>query len=135
MLYNTAFSHNFIPIINKPTRGTNHNATIINHILTTSLNSKIDTGILKVDISDHFPIFFTSKSINVKTSQDLVFVTKRDINPFTVTLFKVDWGLLHITKDPNEAYKKFLNVFINLYEIAFPKIKIKLILNPDLAHG
>ena len=30
---NTAFSHNFIPIINKPTRVTNHNATIIDHIL------------------------------------------------------------------------------------------------------
>ena len=26
---NTAFSHNFIPIINKPTRVTNHNANII----------------------------------------------------------------------------------------------------------
>ena len=85
---NTAFSHNFIPIINKPKRVTNHNATIIDHILTNSINSKIDTGIVKADISDHFPFFFTSKSINVKTSQDLVFVTKRNINPFTLSLFK-----------------------------------------------
>ena len=59
-----------------------------------------------------------------------MFVTKRDINPFTLSLFKdkllkVDWGLLHTIKDPNEAYKTFLNVFSNLYEIAFPKIKIK----------
>ena len=109
---NTTFSHNFIPIINKPTRVTNHNATIIDHILKNSFDSKINTGILKVDISDHFTIFFTSKSINVKTSQDPVFVTKRDINPFTLSLFKekllkVDWGLLHIIKDPNKAYKKF----------------------------
>ena len=127
---NTAFSHNFIPIINKPTCVTNHNATIIDHILTNSFDSKIDTGILKVDISDNFLIFFTSKSINVKTSQDPVFVTKCDINPFTLSLLKekilkVDWGLLHTIKDPNEAYKIFLNVFSNLYEIAFPKIKIK----------
>ena len=110
--YNTAFSHNFIPIINKPTHVTNHNATIIDHILTNSFDRKIDTGILKVDISDHFPIFFISKSINVKTSQDPVFVTKRDINPFTLSLLKeillkVDWGLLHPIKDPNEAYKTF----------------------------
>ena len=125
---NTAFSHNFIPMINKPTRATNHNATIIDIILTNSFDSNIDTGILKVNISDHFPIFFTSKSTNVKTSQDPVFVTKRDVNPFTLSLFKekllkVDWGLLHIIKDPNEAYKKFLNVFSNLYEIALPKNK------------
>ena len=111
---NIAFSYNFIPIINKPTRVTSHNATIIDHILANSFDSKVDTGILKVDISDHFPVFFTSKSMNVKTSQEQVFVTKRDINPFTFSLLKekllkVDWGLLHPIKDLNEAYKTFLN--------------------------
>ena len=78
----------FIPTINKPERVTNHNATIIHHILTNSFDSKIDTAILKVDISDHFQNFFTSKSMNVKTSQNSVFVTKRDINPFTLSLLK-----------------------------------------------
>ena len=76
----------------------------------------------------------------LKQARIRCFLTKRDINPFTLSVFKekllkVDWGLLHIIKHPNEAYKKFLNVFINLYEIAFPKIKSKLILNPDLAHA
>ena len=68
--------------------------------------------------------------MNVKTSQDPVFVTKRDINLFTISVFKekllkVDWRLLHPIKDRNEAYKTFSNVLSNLYEIAFPKIKIK----------
>ena len=63
-------------------RVTNHNATIIDHILANSFDSKIDTGIFKVDISDHFPIFFTSKSVNIKTSQDLVVVTKRHLLHF-----------------------------------------------------
>ena len=127
---NTAFSHNFIPIINKPTRVTNHNATIIDHILTNTFNRKIDSRILKVDISDHFPIFFSSKAIKIKASKDPVFVMKRDINLFTLSLFKeklleVGWGFLKTIQDPNEAYKSFLLVFGNLYEIAFPKIKIK----------
>ena len=57
-------------------------------------------------------------------------MTKRDINTFTISLFqqkllKVNWRLLHPIKDPNEAYKTFLNVFSNFYEITFPKIKIK----------
>ena len=51
-----------------------------------------------------------------------MFVTG-DINPFTFSL--VDWGLLHPIKDSSEAYKTFLNVFTNLYEITFPIIKIK----------
>ena len=80
---NTAFSHNFITIINKPTRFTSHNTTIINHILTNSFYRKMNTQILKVDISDHFLIFFTYKLTDVKASQDPVFVTKRDINNFT----------------------------------------------------
>ena len=127
---NTAFSHNFIPTINKPTRVTNHNATIIDHILTNTFNRKIDSRILEVDISDHFPIFFTSKAIKIKASKDPVFVMKRDINLFTLSLFKeklleVDRGFLKTIQDPNEAYKSFLLVFGNLYEIAFPKIKIK----------
>ena len=54
-----------------------------------------------------------------------MFVTKRDINHFTLSFLKekllqVDWGLLHTIKNPNEAYKTFLNVFRNLYKIAFP---------------
>ena len=93
----------------------NHNATIIDHIPTNFFDSKIDARILQVDISDHFPIFFTSKLINVKTSQDLVSVTKCNINPFTPSLlkeklFKVDWKLSNTIKDLNEAYKTFLNV-------------------------
>ena len=69
-----------------------------------------------------------------------MFVTKRDINPFTIYLFKekllkVDWRLLHPIKDPNEAYKKILNVFSNLYEIAFPKLKIKVNSIPWITRG
>ena len=54
-----------------------------------------------------------------------MFLTKRDINHFTFSFLKekllqVDWGLLHTIKDPNEAYKTFLNEFCNLYKIVFP---------------
>ena len=63
----------------------------------------------------------------LKQGQDPVLVTKHNMNPFTLSFLKeklpkVDWGLLHLIKDPCEAYKTFLNVFNNLYEIAFPKI-------------
>ena len=120
----TAFSHNFIPIINKPSSVTNHNETIIDHNLTNYFDTKVDSGILKVDISDHFPIFLNSKSINIKTRHDLVFVTKRHINPFTLSLvkeklLKVDLGFLNALKGPTESYKIFLNVCSNFYEIVF----------------
>ena len=83
-----AFSHNFIPIIIKPTRLTNHNATIIDHILTNCFDSKIDAGILQINISHYFLIFFISKSINVKTCKDPVLFAKCNTNPFTLSILK-----------------------------------------------
>ena len=77
---NTAFQNLLIPMINKPTRVSTSNATIIDHILTNSfLDQDGFTGIVKTDISDHFPIFLIS---NEKISENARTVTiqKRIIN-------------------------------------------------------
>ena len=50
-------------------RVTNHNATISDHILTNFFDSNIGTRILKIDISDNFPIFFFSKSKMLKQAR------------------------------------------------------------------
>ena len=60
---------------------------------------------------------------------------------FTFPQIKItqSWGLLHTITDPNRACKTFLNVFSNLYEISFPRIKIKVNsktpLCPWITHG
>ena len=55
------FAHSFIPLINRPTRISKNNATLIDHILTnTFTNEKYLTGIVKTDISDHFPVFLVT---------------------------------------------------------------------------
>lgn len=43
------------PIITKPTRITNHSATLIDHIYTNVFNSTITSGILTANVSDHLP--------------------------------------------------------------------------------
>ena len=56
------FNFGMILTINKATLVTRYSALTIGHMHTNSvLNTKIQTGIIKTDISDHFPIFFTSK--------------------------------------------------------------------------
>ena len=52
------YSHYLSPVITKPTRITNHTATLIDHIYTNSVNRLI-SGVEPVDISDHLPIFCT----------------------------------------------------------------------------
>ena len=55
---NLTFEYVFFPAINKATRVTKNTATAIDHIITNSLLHRIiNTGIIKLDISHHFPIF------------------------------------------------------------------------------
>ena len=53
-----------MPVINKPTRVTKNTATAIDHVFINSVTTtKFKTGIIKSDISDHFPIFFVAVTI------------------------------------------------------------------------
>ena len=56
--FNLAFENGLFPVINRPTRVTWANATAIDHMLTnTIMDQDLQNGIIKLDISDHFPIF------------------------------------------------------------------------------
>ena len=58
-----------IPTINKPTRITRKTATAIDHIFTNSfVDTTIETGIIKSDVSDDFPIclFISSEKVSVE---------------------------------------------------------------------
>ena len=60
--YYNIFGKGIIPIINRPTRISEHSASLIDNILTTY----IFNNSLKKDISDHFPIFFSIRLTNEK---------------------------------------------------------------------
>ena len=97
---NIFFSNSFIPLINKPTRISKYNATIIDHLLTnTFINKNYITGILKTDISDHFPVFFISETELSKTNQSN-FVYKRKITNIKLTNFKETLLRIHTGKNP-----------------------------------
>ena len=61
--FNFAFQNCIFPVINRPTRVTKSKATVIDHILTnTIIDSHIQSGIIKTDISDHFAVFSLIKT-------------------------------------------------------------------------
>ena len=49
----------FLPIITRPTRITDHTATLIDHIYTNSPEKLIKSGLCLAIISDHLPVFCT----------------------------------------------------------------------------
>ena len=74
------------------------------------------TGILKTDISDHFPTFTISVKHRLDSSDKKVTIRKRIIKADSILEFRdilseVDWGNLHSISTPNDAYEYFLKVF------------------------
>jgi endonuclease/exonuclease/phosphatase family metal-dependent hydrolase len=51
------YTNNFIPIITKPTRITDHTKTLIDHIYINKSIYQVKSGIAVFDISDHLPVF------------------------------------------------------------------------------
>ena len=52
-------------MINKLTRVSKRSMTCIDHIYTNSfINQDLTTGIIKTDISDHFPVFVIDKNMS-----------------------------------------------------------------------
>ena len=119
---NLIFQHSLVPIVNKPTRVTKNNANIITNSFTDQENL---TGILKTDISDHFPIFNISMKHGIDSNDKKVTIKKTIINADSIQEFRdilseVTWGNLCSISNPNDAYEYFLKVFSGIYDLAFP---------------
>ena len=75
--YNTTFEKGTIPIINRPTRILEHSASLIDNILTTDIfNNSVKKGIIKSDVSNHFPIFFSVQLTKEKLQEGAIEIKK-----------------------------------------------------------
>ena len=66
------FQYNMIPTINIPNRVTRNTDTAIDHIITNAVINGIQhrSGIIKTDISNHFPIVFTLNTCEKSKRED-----------------------------------------------------------------
>ena len=121
-----------IPSTNKPTRVTRKTATAIDHILTNSfVDTTIKTGVIKSDVSDHFPICLFILSEKVSVENEIVYLYKRIINfetieAFTQNLYEYNLNDIESIRNPNDAYSILLEKFRVMYGKHFPLEKIKL---------
>ena len=86
------FQFGLVPTINKPTRVTNKTISAIDHIITNSIyNNDFKTGIIKTDISDHFPVIYAFKlrsSTSSENQQKNRYMHTRIINESSKATFK-----------------------------------------------
>ena len=81
------YSNNLVPLITKPTRITNHTATLIDHIYTNVPIHDTVSGIALVDLSDHLPVFCICNASVFKMKQKIYF---RDYSFFNKELYQAD---------------------------------------------
>ena len=109
-----------IPTMNKPTRITRNTVTTIDHIIANTVISGIQhrSGIIKTDISDHFPIVFVLNTCEKSKPEDKAQrIYKRIYKEEQIQLFKhelsqIEWNNIIKTLDnPNTAYESFFDIF------------------------
>ena len=66
-------SNNLFPLISLPTRVTERSSTIIDHVVTNDHEHSILPGIIRTDITDHYPIFCSIElsTLSKKSDEEL----------------------------------------------------------------
>ena len=106
------YANNILPIITKPTRPTDHTATLIDHIYTNCSQNFI-AGILTVDITDHLPIFCLVRIQPTRNNSNKKYF--RDYSKFNKDLYLddiklIDWHeILNPEKNLNEKVQEAIN--------------------------
>ena len=93
-------------------------------------NIETNTAIVKTYTSDHFPIIFATKNkIDAEITGQYIFksnISDQSIDEFKQKLRNIDWNNIKILQNVNDAYSKFLKIFLSLCNECFQKIKVKL---------
>ena len=122
---NTLSSNSLFPLINKPTRVTQHSSTIIDNIYcnTDNLADTCKSGIFRLSISDHYAIFCVNHNIHI--SNDKCTMTKREFTQRKISRFykcveKQSWISIN-SLDVQSAFSWFQRVIDLHIEDNFPK--------------
>ena len=124
-LLDTFFTFFFFPTVNKPTRVSAGSETIIDNIFTNCSND-FKSGIINIDISDHFPIF-VSQTINPhnvnRIDEKMVSFyncSEKNLVKFKLELNKNYWKHIASIVDPDLAFDVFYEDLFKLMSFCCP---------------
>ncbi len=129
------FTSSFFPLINRPTRITQHTATLIDNIFTNELDQMESSlnGLIFSDISDHLPIFhlasLSSNTDNIsekrKNTNYRRTVNKDSLTTFLLSVKNISWESTYQTNDACESYNNFHNSLKVAIDKSFPLVEMK----------
>ena len=133
-LTDIASNHGFVQIVSRPTRITDHSATLIDHVYTNSLDSTISCNILTHDISDHLAThtkislkFSHHRSTNIhnRSTGNGYQGNHRLYNEANNKIFEElinseNWNNIADDMDAQTKYDKFSETYMKHYDMAYP---------------
>ena len=113
-----------MPAVVLPTRITNHSATCIDHIFVKipkkQRNTKITSGVLYSDISDHLPTFLHINNSNISfNSRPMVRIfSETNYEKFKNKVEDIDWNDVFLPQQ--NWFDRFIAIMKRLYNECFP---------------
>lgn len=122
-------SHGFSQLISKPSRITDHSATLIDHFYSNQVHNVCGSGLITHDVSDHLATYVTialydklnirhQVAENSKSSEQMKY-SEDNINKFKELLESVDWSDVEDEPDTQQKYDTFLIRYTKHYNTAF----------------
>ena len=124
-ILDTMYSVGLYPLIDRPSRITNHSSTLIDNIFTNAKEYNNVSGLLVNDITDHLPIFAFCDYPNPKRQEKKLYTKKRVINQNTIDLLadklsEVDRDNVLNLSEVDLAYNAFVSTCVRLYNQCCP---------------
>ena len=127
-------SKGFVQVISRPTRITDHSATLIDHIYTNKIENLVSASVLTVDLSDHLATFATfsldrgaayshilhNNNDSTRPSEFRLFNEAND-EKFKQLIAEETWDIPD-GLDAQEQYDSFINIYTLHYNTAYPLI-------------
>ena len=137
------YLNNYIPLITKPTRITDHSSTLIDHIYSNTTIQNTVSGIALIDISDHLPVFCIS-GISANRVKKTIYL--RDYSHFDETKYvddmnSINWtGMFSNHENLQEMTTECINTITQIINKHAPKrkaslSKLKQLAKPWLSKG
>ena len=120
----------FTQLIEEPTRVTLGTATLIDHIATTCPNNALESGVLKISMSDHYMVYCIRK-LNSSFKKDHKAIKTRNMKNFSEEAFlqdvaTINWqDILGTSDDVNKLVERFSTLFSLMIEKHAPLRQIR----------
>ena len=125
------YSNGFIPVINRPTRVTDHSATLIDHIFVNCYENNVSMyqGIIVTDITNHYTIFHIAHFEKLRSLKDDYHLTRKmnlkNYETFKFLISQYDWSNVTYHDTCQNTFILFYDNLKSLFDKAFPVVRVK----------